>query len=84
VLSGRVNHAARLPAAITATVLLSTNSPLVRNPSRPLDQVSEPFMTLFRLNDVLLNDLICIIMLITQLYSSSGSEMWIPTNKEID
>lgn len=75
-LSGRVNHATRLPAAITASA-----GSLPFEGFRPR---LRPLISLFRLNDVLLNDPICIIMLITQLYSSGGSEMWISTNKDID
>jgi hypothetical protein len=46
VLSGPVNHTSCLPVTITAAALLPTYSPLVRNHSRALRQVTEPSISL--------------------------------------
>ena len=58
-LSGYVNHAVHLPAAIAATALLPTHKPQVRKPLRPLGQGSELLMYPLSLNDELLNAPAC-------------------------
>jgi hypothetical protein len=49
-LSEHVNHAVRLPAAITVTALLCTYRPLIRDPCRTLRQGSALVMCPFGLN----------------------------------
>lgn len=70
-LSGYVNHALQLPAAIAVTALLPTYNPLVHNPLQPVGRVSDPFIHLFSPNDGLLSDPACITRLTAQLYLSS-------------
>jgi hypothetical protein len=69
VLSGCVNHALRLPAAIAATALLPTYRPQVGKLLRPLGQGSELCMYLFSLNEGLRSNPACTaVTLVTQLY----------------